>query len=153
MNVLCHSPSGKIKSILKSPPSQRVLAFPGIAHSQFFRSRPPCGARLGFATKPNGWSRRHCFLGNPWMLVRGRARRRGMRRIVESAGKIYAYRSSWRRFWHNDISGSVQRMSSWDGLTGGGWKIQAAKGCNLAESRVYLPMAGWRVGLKRGRKR
>lgn len=61
-NAQRHSPSGKITSSLKIPPSHRVSFFPGTAHSQRFRSRVPCAVFWGFATKPKGWSRRHCLL-------------------------------------------------------------------------------------------
>lgn len=57
-----HLPSGKVTSSLKTPPSHRVSFFPGTAHSQRFRSRVPSGVLWGFATKPKGWSRRHCLL-------------------------------------------------------------------------------------------
>lgn len=47
---------------LKSPPSQIVFALPGMLQFQFLSSITPCGLRSGLATKPNGWSFRHCLL-------------------------------------------------------------------------------------------
>lgn len=55
-------PSGNAMVSLNRPPSQIVLSLPGIPHSQFFRSKTPSFVRAGFAKKPKGWSRRHCFL-------------------------------------------------------------------------------------------
>jgi hypothetical protein len=56
--------SGNWTSSLKRPPSHRVFSLPGIEHSHFWRSRPPCEFFAGFATKPKGWSLRHCFLSS-----------------------------------------------------------------------------------------
>lgn len=47
-------PSGNRTSNLKRPPSHRVLSFPGIPHSHFFKSNIPVGVRTGLAKKPNG---------------------------------------------------------------------------------------------------
>ena len=55
-------PSGNCTSSLNSPPSQIVLSLPGIAQSHRLRSRVPCGVFIGRATKPKGWSLRHCLL-------------------------------------------------------------------------------------------
>ena len=54
--------SGKVTSSLNRPPSQIVFSLPGTPQSHFFRSMTPLAPRIGFAKKPNGWSRLHCFL-------------------------------------------------------------------------------------------
>ena len=60
--TLSRSPSGNCTSSLKRPPSQMVLSLPGMAQSHRLRSRAPCCVFIGRATKPNGWSLRHCLL-------------------------------------------------------------------------------------------
>lgn len=55
--------SGNVTSSLNRPPSQMVFSFPGTPTSHFLRSIMPFAPRMGFAKKPKGWSRRHCFLG------------------------------------------------------------------------------------------
>jgi hypothetical protein len=55
--------SGNVTSSLKRPPSHIVFSLPGTPHSHFLRSIMPFAPRMGFAKKPKGWSRRHCFLG------------------------------------------------------------------------------------------
>lgn len=54
--------SGKVTSSLKRPPSQMVFSLPGTPQSHFLSSIMPFAPRIGFAKKPNGWSRLHCFL-------------------------------------------------------------------------------------------
>jgi hypothetical protein len=55
-------PSGNVTSSLNRPPSHIVFSLPGTPTSHFLRSIMPCELRAGLAKKPNGWSRRHCFL-------------------------------------------------------------------------------------------
>lgn len=59
--IIACLPSGNTTLILKTPPSQIVFALPGMLQVQFLRSIPE-GLRSGFATKPKGWSFRHCLL-------------------------------------------------------------------------------------------
>ena len=48
------SPSGKVTSSLKRPPSHKVFSLPGIPHSHLFRSSTPCPVRCGLAKNPKG---------------------------------------------------------------------------------------------------
>ena len=82
--------SGKVTSSLKRPPSQMVFSLPGTPQSHFLSSIMPFAPRIGLAKKPNGWSRRHCFLDIPSARARG-------------SSPPLAYLSSERRFIHSDI--------------------------------------------------
>ena len=145
MECVLRSPSGNTKVNLKRPPSQRVFALPGIAHSQVLRSRPPWGVRAGFATKPKGWSRRHCFLCNQKRSAESRSKAQILRKVPKKKKSLpflleavlaerhdFRYRSikSGDMEWARDgkvEEGKVARRSDW-GNQAQGWGRDKAEG-------------------------